>query len=235
MAHCQEVRLPCRQGHVEAFKNTDVQWLNIDSDRLRDSFVMAAFRQTKKQCKKDNKQLRYSDPRRQGACMLRMPFGVAICCFLATFSANPQTSHEELRKMAQNPFADVIKLPIEEDVYSGMGPFSRNASALQIQPVFQIAFAFLCGETLRSADALMEYHTHNCGMTHSLQSSPSRRRSWVGITIAKFPGLRQLSVEVQHAQVANRFTTSYSQRAVGAAKPEFDDYRKWDFAATRDV
>jgi len=117
---------------------TSLQWLNIACDRLRDCFVATAFRQTKKQYKKDNKQRRYSDSRRQGACTLRMAFGVAICCFLVTFSANPQTSHEDLRKIAQNPFADVIKLPIEEDVYSGTGPFSRNASALQIQPVFPV-------------------------------------------------------------------------------------------------
>ena len=68
--------------------------------------------------------------------MLGTAFRLAVCFFVMTPSAIAQTTTEGLRKMAQNPFAYVIKVPIEEDIYFGAGPFSRNASSLQIQPIF---------------------------------------------------------------------------------------------------
>jgi hypothetical protein len=50
-----------------------------------------------------------------------------------------QSAPEELRKIARNPFADVIKLPFEEDFTFNQGPYNRNANSLAIQPVIPLS------------------------------------------------------------------------------------------------
>jgi len=50
-----------------------------------------------------------------------------------------QSTPEELRKIARNPFADEIKLPLEEDFTFRQGPYDRNANSLAIQPVFPLS------------------------------------------------------------------------------------------------
>ena len=50
-----------------------------------------------------------------------------------------QSTPEELRKIARNPFADEIKLPLEEDFTFTQGPYDRNANSLAIQPVFPLS------------------------------------------------------------------------------------------------
>jgi len=67
---------------------------------------------------------------------LRITLGMATFCFLAAPWANSQTTVQDLRKAARNPFANVINVPIEEDIYFGGVPFSRSANSLQVQPVF---------------------------------------------------------------------------------------------------
>jgi hypothetical protein len=47
-----------------------------------------------------------------------------------------QSTPEELRKIARNPFADEIELRFEDDVTFSQGPFDRTAKTLQIQPLF---------------------------------------------------------------------------------------------------
>ena len=70
--------------------------------------------------------------------MLRSTLCLVICSLVVVRFASSQTTTSDLRRMAQNPFAYVIKVPIEQDLYFGNGPFSRNATSLQIQPVFPI-------------------------------------------------------------------------------------------------
>jgi hypothetical protein len=63
---------------------------------------------------------------------------VSIFLLVAVFPATSQTSVQDLRKAAQNPFANVINIPIEDDIYFGAVPFSRIPNSLQLQPVFPI-------------------------------------------------------------------------------------------------
>jgi len=49
-----------------------------------------------------------------------------------------QPTPEDLRKLARNPFADVIKLPISPDIYFDAGPNHRTAADLQMMPLIPI-------------------------------------------------------------------------------------------------
>jgi hypothetical protein len=54
-------------------------------------------------------------------------------------AAFAQSSSEEMRKIARNPLADVIKLPFGEDFTFSQGPFDRNANSLAIEPVIPLS------------------------------------------------------------------------------------------------
>lgn len=58
---------------------------------------------------------------------------------LAQLAALAQSTPEELRKIARNPFADEIELRFEDDVTFSQGPFDRTANTLQIQPLFPLS------------------------------------------------------------------------------------------------
>ena len=58
---------------------------------------------------------------------------------LAQLPALAQSTPEELRKIARNPFADEIELRFEDDVTFSQGPFDRTAKTLQIQPLFPLS------------------------------------------------------------------------------------------------
>jgi len=58
---------------------------------------------------------------------------------LAHLAALAQSTPEELRKIARNPFADEIELRFEDDVTFSQGPFDRTAKTLQIQPLFPLS------------------------------------------------------------------------------------------------
>ena len=64
---------------------------------------------------------------------------VAVYLLLMQSAALAQDSPEELRKIARNPFADEIKVPFEEGVTFGQGPYNRNGNSLQVQPVFPLS------------------------------------------------------------------------------------------------
>ncbi len=64
--------------------------------------------------------------------------GIALCLLLLSTSVTAQDTPRELRKIARNPFADVLKVPVEEDVTFTAGPFNRNANSLQLQPVIPL-------------------------------------------------------------------------------------------------
>ena len=61
------------------------------------------------------------------------------CLLLTPSAALAQSAPEELRKIARNPFAHEIKLPLEEDFTFNQGPFNRNANSLAIDPVIPLA------------------------------------------------------------------------------------------------
>jgi hypothetical protein len=54
-------------------------------------------------------------------------------------AALSQSAPDELRKVARNPLADVIKLPFEEDFTFSQGTYNRNANSLAIQPVIPLS------------------------------------------------------------------------------------------------
>ena len=58
---------------------------------------------------------------------------------LAQLASLAQSTPEELRKIARNPFADQIELRFEDDVPFSQGPFDRTANTLQIQPLFPLS------------------------------------------------------------------------------------------------
>ena len=58
---------------------------------------------------------------------------------LAQLAALAQSTPEELRKIARNPFADESELRFEDDVTFSQGPFDRTANTLQIQPLFPLS------------------------------------------------------------------------------------------------
>ena len=58
--------------------------------------------------------------------------------FLAVALFAQEPSQQDLRKLARNPFADVIKLPLVTDIYFDAGPYRRTGSDLQVQPLIPI-------------------------------------------------------------------------------------------------
>jgi hypothetical protein len=64
---------------------------------------------------------------------------LAVCVCLAPLAVCAQgPSQQELQKIARNPFADVIKLPLEPDIYFDAGLLHRTAGDLEIEPLFPI-------------------------------------------------------------------------------------------------
>jgi hypothetical protein len=66
---------------------------------------------------------------------------VAIFLLLMQSASLTQDTPEELRKIAENPFADEIRVPVEEDITFSQGPYNRSGNSLQIQPVFPLSIA----------------------------------------------------------------------------------------------
>jgi len=74
----------------------------------------------------------------------RYPSGwvfVSICVIAAVGSGifstacNAQNKNEDLAKEAQNPVADLISLPLQNNTSFNIGPYDRRANVLNIQPV----------------------------------------------------------------------------------------------------
>jgi hypothetical protein len=69
----------------------------------------------------------------------RPRFALAICVYLVPVALCAQgPSQQELQRIARNPVADVIKLPLEADIYFDSGPLHRTAGDLEIEPRFPI-------------------------------------------------------------------------------------------------
>ena len=75
--------------------------------------------------------------------------GLILCTFLAVLLVSPsawayrgdgvveagENSEEELRKAAQNPMADLISFPIQNNTNFGYGPLDKTQNITNIQPV----------------------------------------------------------------------------------------------------
>jgi hypothetical protein len=53
-------------------------------------------------------------------------------------AAQPAQRSGDLQKATQNPVADLISVPIQDNTNFGIGPFSRNQNVLNIQPVVPV-------------------------------------------------------------------------------------------------
>ena len=66
---------------------------------------------------------------------------LAVVLLAALFAARPATaelSKEELAKLAQNPIANLISLPLQNDTNFNVGPLNGTQNILNIQPVIPI-------------------------------------------------------------------------------------------------
>ena len=54
---------------------------------------------------------------------------------VATEATPAATNAEELRKQSQNPIANLISVPLQENFNFGIGPADRTQNVLNIQPV----------------------------------------------------------------------------------------------------
>ncbi|MGD8719123.1 MAG: hypothetical protein PVH29_09925 [Candidatus Zixiibacteriota bacterium] len=70
-------------------------------------------------------------------------------------------TEEELARELQNPVADIISLPFQNNVNGGIGPFDRIQDVLNIQPVYPIP----AGDVI-----LIDYEVHRA------VDIPARRR-----------------------------------------------------------
>ena len=57
-----------------------------------------------------------------------------IIILLSGICSNAQLSEEELAKIAQNPLANIISVPIQNNTNYGVGPYSRTQNTVNIQP-----------------------------------------------------------------------------------------------------
>ena len=66
---------------------------------------------------------------------------LAIFVLALTFLSQNQAqlSQEELAKIAQNPLANLISLPFQHSINTGIGPFDRTQQIFKFQPVFPFA------------------------------------------------------------------------------------------------
>ena len=63
---------------------------------------------------------------------------VFIAIMVAASAARAELSEEELAKIAQNPVGNLISVPFQENLNLNAGPYEKNQSVLNIQPVIPI-------------------------------------------------------------------------------------------------
>ena len=69
-------------------------------------------------------------------CLMLLLAGLS--CFSAMAEAQ-ETGGEDLAKKAQNPLANIISMPLQWNTDFGIGPNDREASVLNVQPIYPVA------------------------------------------------------------------------------------------------
>ena len=62
-----------------------------------------------------------------------------VVMFLSTYNISYAQSNAELAKAAQNPVANMISLPFQDNINTGIGPDDETQNILNIQPVWPIS------------------------------------------------------------------------------------------------
>lgn len=70
---------------------------------------------------------------------LRTTIFILITIVLPNQSAYSQLSQEDLAKIAQNPLANIVSMPFQNNTSFGIGPFDRTQNITNIQPVLPFA------------------------------------------------------------------------------------------------
>jgi len=64
---------------------------------------------------------------------------VIVCCTVASQQLYGQLTEEDLAKIAQDPIANIISVPFQNETTFGIGPFDRTQNITNIQPVIPMA------------------------------------------------------------------------------------------------
>lgn len=70
--------------------------------------------------------------------MLRTSLVIAACLILITFGVATASEEEDLAKATQNPVADLISLPFQNNLNFDVGPREKTQNVLNIQPVWPV-------------------------------------------------------------------------------------------------
>ncbi|MCF6186141.1 MAG: hypothetical protein L3J49_01505 [Desulfobulbaceae bacterium] len=74
------------------------------------------------------------------AALMKKTAVIGVALSLAVCSAHAEgRSKEELAKAAQNPIANMISVPLQNNINTGIGPDDETQNILNIQPVYPIA------------------------------------------------------------------------------------------------
>ncbi len=74
-----------------------------------------------------------------GMTLILRAIMVSTFMIVASLNAQAQLSEEELAKIAQNPLANLISLPFQNSINTGIGPHDRTQNILKFQPVVPFA------------------------------------------------------------------------------------------------
>ncbi|MDG1461987.1 MAG: neuromedin U [Gammaproteobacteria bacterium] len=70
---------------------------------------------------------------------LRIKLILLIATFLSTYNISYAQSNSELAKEAQNPVANLISLPFQNNINTGIGPDDETQNILNVQPVWPVS------------------------------------------------------------------------------------------------
>lgn len=71
--------------------------------------------------------------------LFRFIASIVVICVLYSDLVFSQESKEDLAKAAQNPIANMMSFPFQDNINFGMGPYNRTQNVLNFQPVLPFA------------------------------------------------------------------------------------------------
>jgi hypothetical protein len=80
-------------------------------------------------------------PRHHQSLPAHLLYAALLAATLLAPSAHAELSAEDLAKIAQNPVANLISVPIQENAYFNVGPLDGTQNVLNIQPVIPFSIS----------------------------------------------------------------------------------------------